>query len=229
MTRELKKSLSVFYSSDENGKTIDRRVRKTRSALTEALIKLMAEKPFKSITVKELTDLADVNRATFYVHYKDIYDMLEQTKREVRLIAQHMLDDHMDELSHGEYVGFTRDLFSYFDEHGDLYALMLGENGDSAFLESALMLLCEHFFSMDIYQSCHAGSDEARKTAELYQFAYICGGLGTMIKVWLSKDPRETVDQMARMSAEFMKNVDARLYMRSIKIFDAKRRSLLAN
>ena len=56
----------------------DRRVRRTKRLLLESLTSLMKEKPIKDISVKELTDLADINRGTFYLHYRDIYDMLEQ-------------------------------------------------------------------------------------------------------------------------------------------------------
>jgi AcrR family transcriptional regulator len=55
----------------------DRRVRRTKKLLTQALTELMQQKQVKEITVKELTDLADMNRGTFYLYYKDIYDMLE--------------------------------------------------------------------------------------------------------------------------------------------------------
>ncbi len=38
----------------------------------------MKQKPLKSITVRELTELADLNRGTFYLHFKDVYDLAEQ-------------------------------------------------------------------------------------------------------------------------------------------------------
>lgn len=50
----------------------DRRVRRTRTLLTRGLIQLMKEKDIKEISVKELSDLADINRGTFYLHYTDI-------------------------------------------------------------------------------------------------------------------------------------------------------------
>ncbi len=56
----------------------DRRVRRTRRQLQQALVTLMREKELREITVRELTELADVNRGTFYAHYKDLEDMLEQ-------------------------------------------------------------------------------------------------------------------------------------------------------
>lgn len=58
--------------------TDDRRIRRTKKALREALSELMMEKELRSITIQELSDKADVHRATFYAHYKDIYDLYEQ-------------------------------------------------------------------------------------------------------------------------------------------------------
>ena len=61
---------------------MDRRVRKTRKLLKEALVALMTEKDFRKITVTELTKKADINRGTFYLHYFDIYDLLEEMENE---------------------------------------------------------------------------------------------------------------------------------------------------
>ena len=49
----------------------DRRVRKTKKQLRLALMELLAEKSAKSISVRELTERADINRGTFYIHYRD--------------------------------------------------------------------------------------------------------------------------------------------------------------
>jgi AcrR family transcriptional regulator len=58
--------------------TDDRRIRKTKKALREALAELMMNKELRCITIRELSNAADVHRATFYAHYKDIYDLYEQ-------------------------------------------------------------------------------------------------------------------------------------------------------
>ena len=64
-------------------KKVDRRVRKTKRQLRLALTKLLQEKPIKDITVREIADMVDINRGTFYLHYKDVYDMLEQVEAEM--------------------------------------------------------------------------------------------------------------------------------------------------
>ena len=62
---------------------MDRRVRKTRLKLNESLMILIKDKNINQITVKELTDLADINRKTFYLHYKDIFDMVDNIKEQL--------------------------------------------------------------------------------------------------------------------------------------------------
>ena len=63
--------------------TVDRRVRKTKKQLRECLTRLLKEKKVQDITVRELTDMADLNRGTFYLHYRDVFDLLEKTEHEL--------------------------------------------------------------------------------------------------------------------------------------------------
>ena len=60
----------------------DRRFKRTQQQLLCALKELIATKSVNNISVRELAELADVNRATFYLHYRDPYDMLEQIGNE---------------------------------------------------------------------------------------------------------------------------------------------------
>lgn len=62
---------------------MDLRVKKTRSSIINAFLQLRAQKPLERITVKELADLAEINKATFYLHYKDIYDLSEQLENDL--------------------------------------------------------------------------------------------------------------------------------------------------
>lgn len=57
---------------------LDRRKRYTRKVLKESLISLLKDKPISSVTVKEICELADINRSTFYTHYNDQFDLLEK-------------------------------------------------------------------------------------------------------------------------------------------------------
>ena len=60
----------------------NRSVRNTRRKLREGLLTLMAERPIQEISVKELTEMVDVNRGTFYFHYADLYALLRDMEQE---------------------------------------------------------------------------------------------------------------------------------------------------
>ena len=64
---------------------MDRRVRKTRALLLQGLVKMLETHDIQDISVKELTELVDINRGTFYLHYDDIYDMLHKIEDEMFL------------------------------------------------------------------------------------------------------------------------------------------------
>ena len=69
---------------------MDLRIQKTKNNIFNAYIELREKKPIEKITVKELTDKAQISKQTFYLHYKDIYDLTEQIEQE--LIADIMKD-----------------------------------------------------------------------------------------------------------------------------------------
>ena len=61
----------------------DARVRYTRRVLKESFLKLLREKPVNRITVKEVCEMAELNRATFYAHYSDCFALLESIEQEL--------------------------------------------------------------------------------------------------------------------------------------------------
>jgi AcrR family transcriptional regulator len=66
---------NLVITKNESGKKMDPRVRGTRDALGDALVALMHEKPFETITVQHVLDRARVSRSTFYSHYSDKNDL----------------------------------------------------------------------------------------------------------------------------------------------------------
>ena len=71
----------------------DRRQRKSRAALQQALVRLIAEKPYDEITIEDVTETADVARATFYAHYKDRAALLTEAIQElIRDLTVHVAE-----------------------------------------------------------------------------------------------------------------------------------------
>lgn len=76
---------------------MDLRIQRTRKNIINAFIELRASKPLEKITVKELSDLAFINKATFYTHYRDIYDLAEQLENEA-------VASVINDIPHPEYL-----------------------------------------------------------------------------------------------------------------------------
>ncbi len=68
---------------ENTGKKIDRRVLKTKKAIRIAFTRMLAEKDIESITVKELSERADINRKTFYNYYRGVHQVLDEIESEL--------------------------------------------------------------------------------------------------------------------------------------------------
>ena len=108
----------------------DRRIKRTRYLLVHALTSLMLKKSIKDITVKELCESVDINRGTFYLHYKDIYDMLEQTEQglleQFEQVFKNYHPDHTPDFPYPLFV----EIFQIIDQNSNLCCALLSPNGD---------------------------------------------------------------------------------------------------
>ncbi len=81
---------------------------RTRKLIMDAFMELSGKKEFKDITVKDITEEAMINRATFYYHFEDIYDLLERVLSEVLLINLDCNDYENNELNEEALVNIFK-------------------------------------------------------------------------------------------------------------------------
>lgn len=174
---------------------VDRRVRKTRRQLRECLITLLKEKKVQDITVRELTDMADLNRGTFYLHYKDVFDLLEKTEAELQedfnqLVCKH---DAVD-LKQRPSVIFN-EIYSLVYDNADLIEILLGENGDLNFVNRLKQLIREKCLKdwMEVFRSGNAAAFDAF-------FSFIVSGCIGLVQYWLQTGLKETPEQIAKLT-----------------------------
>jgi len=92
----------------------DRRVKRTKKLLRDSLFSLLQEKSINEITVTELTDVADINRATFYFYYTDIFDMLDQIQNEAYELFEDVLQGAEDCVSTPEaFVKYVENILMF--------------------------------------------------------------------------------------------------------------------
>jgi AcrR family transcriptional regulator len=122
-------------------KKLDPRVIRTRKMLRDALIELIGEKGFSAISVQDITQRATLNRATFYLHYRDKEDLLAQSVEEIleELVTGmkecRLLDYDITD-SDGNVIHPLPDLvyvFKHVAKHEKFYKVMLGKKGQQSF------------------------------------------------------------------------------------------------
>lgn len=186
---------------------MNRRSLRTRNDITQVFLELLAEKPMKNITVKEVADKADVTRATFYSHYNDIYDLLNQARAEAVGHIVTLLDKSIPE---GSILLFMTEFFSYFEDSEETFALIFGENGDLSFLITALQEVRERKdslikqYGIGEFGTGHIESFDERLNE--FQFIYLTGGVLHILTRWLSQKDRISVDEIAAITTRFVEN-----------------------
>ncbi len=126
----------------------DLRIRRTHKFLQEAMIELITEKGFEAITVGDIAERAMINRATFYRHYQDKYDLVARIFEETTTqLVENMKPFHKDISDTENPPEIWIQLFEHVAEHARLYRAMLGKNGSSWFAarmrEHTLKLMLE--------------------------------------------------------------------------------------
>jgi AcrR family transcriptional regulator len=117
---------------DENSK-INRKTRYTKMVLRDSLTELMKEKSILRITIKDICDIADVSRSTFYAHYKDQYDLLQQIQEETIANIEKLLEKYNSDESKAGIVKMLEELLHYIADNGESIQVLLSENGDINF------------------------------------------------------------------------------------------------
>src|SRR5437868_8252256 len=107
----------------------DLRVRRTRKLLTQALIEGTVEKGFAALTVRDITKRAMMNRSTFYRHYLDKYDLLEEYMDEMYAL----FGDREVGLQPHEAPSNLIDLLKHIQQFPDFYRAMLSATDDPFF------------------------------------------------------------------------------------------------
>lgn len=175
---------------------IDRRIRKTKSALLRCLTELMSKKKISDITVKELTDLADVNRSTFYLYYKDVFDMVEQIETEMLNNFIEVFEEfNKQEYNYTSMLSFYTYIFEYVYNNAELYTILLGPDADSSFIQK---------FKNAIIQMKPPFDDSIPKIKIHFLRPFIISGCLGTIQQWLEDDLNVSPKEMAAIVTEMI-------------------------
>ncbi len=173
---------------------VDRRVRKTRTQLRMGLARLMQKKSIKEITVRELVEEVDINRSTFYLHYTDIYQMLESIENELMNEILETLRTHFPNPEKADIsISFATELFHILSKNREICIALMGPNGDMAFVSRIEKLVAETVLPGLFHQFARDTQDQN------YLYAFCLNGCVGLIKSWLSAENPESPEHMAAL------------------------------
>ncbi len=179
--------------------TGDRRILRTRKLIQEALIDLTIQKGFAAVTVRDITEYAGVNRATFYRHYKDKFDLLEQYAEEVYQLLDLPPETALPAPRKGgpgdkPASGLAR-MLEHVSSHAKFYRVMLGRNGDPAFADKI-----RHYVERRMRRSLPDSLQQGQASADLY-LSYLSSGSVGAIRWWLEHDMVYTPAELAALAS----------------------------
>ena len=192
------------------GETLDRRIRKTRRVIRQCLTELLKTKRIRDITVREISEKADINRGTFYLHYRDIFDLMEQIENELLEELEDVLNHFKasDLLSNPALV-FTR-VFHLVKENSDMVSILIGQNGDINFVNRLKDIVREKCLKdwMELFRPGAGGGRQTSRSSqntllddsafEAYYSFTVTGCIG-LVQYWLVSGLKETPEQLASL------------------------------
>ena len=130
---------------------------KTQKKIQQSLLDLMKSKKFETITVNDITSLTDINRSTFYRHYVDKYEVIEDNilfdiiefhKNIIKNVKDQTLDTTFEIR---DYITVDNNFFNIFEKHLSTMHILMGENGSISFqnkLNSTMLKIFDITFSL---------------------------------------------------------------------------------
>lgn len=176
---------------------LDARLRYTRMVIKNSFVELLKKKTINKITVKEICEMAEINRATFYKHYLDVYDLLEKIEQEFLTELQGNVQQSIERNFKDT---FTLILVS-IKADSELYITLFSQNGDPLF-PSRIFSLCYEHTKMENDKRFQKLSP-SELTWLYYFIAQGCSGILTQ---WIKNGMIEPINEVADFTDRLIQN-----------------------
>ena len=167
----------------------DRRVERTQQLIRGALLSLIKETGFESLTVQQIIDRANVGRATFYAHFDNKEDLLVSGFDDLRasLKARQREAWSRGRGIEDRVLGFSREVFEHSNDYRDVFRAMVGKRSGAA-VERMLHKLVVDLVREDVKETVGRTGDNSVPPEALVQF--IAGALFGLLMWWLDGKAR---------------------------------------
>ncbi|MEC0307796.1 TetR/AcrR family transcriptional regulator [Paenibacillus lautus] len=187
-------------------KKADRRQIRTNQLLRRTLFELMGEKNISAITVTDIANRANINRGTFYLHYRDVPDMLDKIKEEVLQKIENIVihidpRDSRDYAVKGEPYPASEQIFEELIRHAAFFRAIVGPNGDISFVRQFREFMKEHMFAKHAFRM-PAGENQIIPSD--YLIAYMTSANIGLVIHWIESGMNKSAREMAIMMTQLL-------------------------
>ena len=172
----------------------DRRIRRTQKMLKDSLVELMTQKDFKNISVKDITDLADLNRGTFYLHYSDTYDLLQKMESDVLADFQSMINNFWADSWRENLLPILLPIISYIEENSKICKILFENSASNDFVNRFHELIAKNGTAI-----IKRRYPDVQEDMLLYFLEFITYGLTGVLKRWIDTGMKEDREKMAEL------------------------------
>ena len=172
----------------------DARVRYTKMIIKKTLIDLIKTKPIRKISVKEICDIAQINRSTFYKHYGNVDDLVGKIEKE--LINE--LKKSINQSKNKDTKKTLIEMLEVMKSEIDLYCALLSENGDALFKSKLVVELYSELSKNFRYDFSVLPEEEQN-----WLLAFLDNGAFGILDCWIIYGMKEPIEDIA----EFMEKV----------------------
>jgi AcrR family transcriptional regulator len=174
----------------------DRRVKRTRQLLTDALINLMVEQGYDQVTVQQILDRAGIGRSTFYVHFRDKEELLRSSVENLRAgLFNHWKSTLASEATPKGGLGFALPFFRHLDSSRRLYrAIMRGESG--MIIDHQIRRILADVVRQDLGQGTSSRLTGVRLEATVQ---FVVGALMSVIAWWMEQKINLSAEEVNRI------------------------------
>lgn len=165
---------------------------RSRRMIRQAFLELIQEKDVEKITVTDIISRADINRGTFYAHYQDIRDLMEQIGNEIIAKVVGVLDEfHFQNFLH-DPLPLLMKISDWLEEDLDYYRILVNARGSEAFLTKLKEIFIRQMETdSDI-------PEEIKKSPEFtIHLHFMAGGIINLYQVWLRGGLDNTIQEIS--------------------------------
>ena len=168
----------------------DRRVKYTKMVLKQSLLDLIADRPISKVTIKEICDLADVNRGTFYKHYNDQYHLLDEIQSELDAEMKAAIEKKLTLSSSS--VDIIVETIRCMAAQSSLCKIVCSDYGDGEFMKKLMFMAHDQFIEE---WKTKLKQTNIKQLDRFY--TYTANGIASVAQEWLQSGMAESPEEIA--------------------------------